>query len=224
MLYPIELRAPVRPVLARERLGGRLSSLARARGLGPSARTSRIHLSSGPTHPLRSAHERTRTSTPFPALVPQTSLSTNSSTWATASRPCGRDGVRLVSARPGGSPRPRAAGPSRTSETHAWGRDLNARTAIGAMLGRGLEPPRGYPHKILNLARLPIPPPEQASARMARRGSGAEGSRTPGLLNAIQALSQLSYSPRNQTRVVKERPNGADGTRTRDLRCDRPAL
>ena len=24
---------------------------------------------------------------------------------------------------------------------------------------------------------------------------GAEGSRTPGLLNAIQALSQLSYSP-----------------------------
>ncbi len=28
-----------------------------------------------------------------------------------------------------------------------------------------------------------------------RRGSGAEGSRTPDLLNAIQALSQLSYSP-----------------------------
>jgi hypothetical protein len=26
---------------------------------------------------------------------------------------------------------------------------------------------------------------------------GAEGSRTPGLLNAIQALSQLSYSPVN---------------------------
>ena len=27
------------------------------------------------------------------------------------------------------------------------------------------------------------------------RASGAEGSRTPDLLNAIQALSQLSYSP-----------------------------
>ena len=89
----------------------------------------------------RNAHERTRTSTPFPALVPQTSLSTSSSTWA---------------------------------------------TRFPAVLGRGLEPPRGYPHKILNLARLPIPPPEQ---------SGAEGARTPGLLNAIQALSQLSYSP-----------------------------
>ena len=31
---------------------------------------------------LRHAHDRTRTCTPFPALVPQTSLSTNSSTWA----------------------------------------------------------------------------------------------------------------------------------------------
>ena len=28
------------------------------------------------------------------------------------------------------------------------------------------------------------------------RTSGAEGSRTPGLLNAIQALFQLSYSPK----------------------------
>ena len=28
-----------------------------------------------------------------------------------------------------------------------------------------------------------------------RRTSGAEGARTPGLLGAIQALSQLSYSP-----------------------------
>ena len=32
----------------------------------------------------RDAHDRTRTCTPFPALVPQTSLSTNSSTWATS--------------------------------------------------------------------------------------------------------------------------------------------
>ncbi len=79
-----------------------------------------------------------------------------------------------------------------------------------SVLGRGLEPPRGYPHKILNLARLPIPPSEQAPAAYAG-GSGAEGSRTPGLLNAIQALSQLSYSPRNPTRIVKEHGTGRTG-------------
>jgi hypothetical protein len=56
------------------------------------------------------------------------------------------------------------------------------------MLGEGLEPSRGFPHRILNPARLPIPPPEPFS--------GAEGNRTPDLLNAIQALSQLSYGPR----------------------------
>src|SRR5688572_10228403 len=60
---------------------------------------------------VNDAHDRTRTCTPFLALVPQTSLSTSFSTWA--------------------------------------------------MLGRGLEPPRGNPHKVLNLARLPIPPSEQ---------------------------------------------------------------
>jgi hypothetical protein len=80
---------------------------------------------------------------------------------------------------------------------------------------------------------------------------GAEGSRTPYLLNAIQALSQLSYSP-NTTRIFKyqsgkpgsnRRPsrwqrdalptelfprptlwNGVDGDRTRDLRSDSAAL
>ena len=87
------------------------------------------------------------------------------------------------------------------------------------MLGEGLEPSRGYPHRILNPARLPIPPPELQPAF-----SGAEGNRTPDLLNAIQALSQLSYGPRiAQTRFSQE-ANGADGTRTRGLRCDRPAL
>ena len=30
---------------------------------------------------------------------------------------------------------------------------------------------------------------------MSTGNGGAKGSRTPGLLNAIQALSQLSYSP-----------------------------
>ena len=55
------------------------------------------------------------------------------------------------------------------------------------MLGEGLEPSRGFPHRILNPARLPIPPPELSS--------GAAGNRTPDLLNAIKALSQLSYGP-----------------------------
>ena len=35
-----------------------------------------------------------------------------------------------------------------------------------------------------------------------RRVSGAEGSRTPDLLNAIQALSQLSYSPEGVERCT----------------------
>ena len=61
---------------------------------------------------------------------------------------------------------------------------------------------------------------------------GAEGSRTPDLLNAIQALSQLSYGPNDPAAIARRlvRPkfsinfSGADGTRTRGLRCDRPAL
>ena len=59
------------------------------------------------------------------------------------------------------------------------------------------------------LTRLPPQDPEScASANSAIRadpaasdGSGAEGSRTPDLLNAIQALSQLSYSPVLPSRV-----------------------
>jgi hypothetical protein len=62
------------------------------------------------------------------------------------------------------------------------------------VLGEGLEPSRGYPHRILNPARLPIPPPE-----LQEPWSGAEGNRTPDLLNAIQALSQLSYGPGTST-------------------------
>src|SRR5688572_32746957 len=62
------------------------------------------------------AHDRTRTCTPFLALVPQTSLSTNFSTWAR--------------------------------------REL--------MLGEGFEPSQDYSHRILNPARLPIPPSERS--------------------------------------------------------------
>ncbi len=71
-----------------------------------------------PEAPRKNAHDRTRTCTPFPALVPQTSLSTNSSTWATS---------RL--------------------EQQCSRRDSN---------------PHGVnPHRVLNPARLPIPPPER---------------------------------------------------------------
>jgi hypothetical protein len=64
------------------------------------------------------------------------------------------------------------------------------------MLGEGLEPSQDYSHRILNPARLPIPPSEPVlAAAVVRSASGAEGNRTPDLLNAIQALSQLSYSP-----------------------------
>ena len=35
------------------------------------------------------------------------------------------------------------------------------------------------------------------------RGDGGEGNRTPDLLNAIQALSQLSYAPRRRSRAVR---------------------
>ena len=71
------------------------------------------------------------------------------------------------------------------------------------MLGEGLEPSRDCSHRILNPARLPIPPSELIPRRRRagetvssrRHRHGAEGSRTPDLLNAIQALSQLSYSP-----------------------------
>jgi len=34
------------------------------------------------------------------------------------------------------------------------------------------------------------------------RGSGAEGTRTPGLLRATEALFQLSYSPKGEFRGV----------------------
>jgi hypothetical protein len=57
------------------------------------------------------------------------------------------------------------------------------------------------------------------------RSHGAEGSRTPDLLNAIQALSQLSYSPSARPVLsINLLLSGADGTRTRDLRSDSAAL
>ncbi len=93
--------------------------------------------------------------------------------------------------------------------------------------GRDSNPHEVNPHRVLNPARLPIPPPEQirAWAPVFGRLSGAEGNRTPDLLNAIQALSRLSYGPNAITcNLSNNVSSGADGTRTRDLRCDRPAL
>jgi hypothetical protein len=101
------------------------------------------------------------------------------------------------------------------------------------MLEEGLEPSRGCPHRILNPARLPVPPPEPVVGVLRPGQHGAEGSRTPDLLNAIQALSQLSYGPSRTApapgsgrhlRPFNQPLSGADETRTRDLRCDRPAL
>ena len=66
-------------------------------------------------------------------------------------------------------------------------------------------------------------PLENTRLRPIRNG-GAEGNRTPDLLNAIQALSQLSYGPNANQKPMLSKSYGADGTRTRGLRCDRPAL
>src|SRR2546430_6906725 len=41
----------------------------------------------------------------------------------------------------------------------------------------------------------PPPPPLTAPCRPCRPSSGGEGDRTPDLVNAIHALSQLSYAP-----------------------------
>ena len=88
----------------------------------------------------------------------------------------------------------------------------------------------------------------RAWPRRSRRRSGPDRDRTGDLCNAIAALSQLSYRPVTAStgtslshslrvpcqdqgttpfsNIVDSQPtrDGADGTRTRDLRCDRPAL
>lgn len=60
------------------------------------------------------------------------------------------------------------------------------------MLEVGVEPtsPRG--HRFLRPTRMPF-------RHSSGIKNGAEGDRTPDLVNAIQALSQLSYSPKNST-------------------------
>ena len=71
VLYPIELWAL--------ELAARVASAGRARAA--------CRRPAGATAPVRhDAHDRTRTCTPFLALVPQTSLYTNFSTWAVRDR------------------------------------------------------------------------------------------------------------------------------------------
>ena len=90
-------------------------------------------------------------------------------------------------------------------------------SAIRAMPTTGLEPVRHFWHWHLKPACLPI----SACGRNVHN-HGAEGSRTPYLLNAIQALSQLSYSP-NTTRIFKEQ-SGKPGSNRRPSRWQRDAL
>src|SRR5688572_8560797 len=71
----------------------------------------------------------------------------------------------------------------------------------------GLEPVRHFWHWSLKPACLPV------SARGLK--DGAERDRTADLLNAIQALSQLSYSPKQRssdrsTQIVKNLTNQRD--------------
>ena len=169
-------------------------SYGRSREPGTLGQTPR-HSTAGPSTDSRaraySAHDRTRTCTSFRTLVPQTSLSTNSSTWALhAAR------LRMPGNLRHGEP---------TRNRQCSGRDSN---------------PHGVnPHRILNPARLPIPPPERAPACRRAGPDGAEGSRTPDLLNAIQALAQLSYGPEtaNVTRPVRRAGTAAPGSVTRVL-------
>ncbi len=71
------------------------------------------------------------------------------------------------------------------------------KSPYGRRCSRRDSNPHGVnPHRVLNPARLPIPPPERCLISSgSARSYGAEGNRTPDLLNAIQALSQLSYGP-----------------------------
>ena len=136
-----------------------------------------------PCRKLLNAHDRTRTCTSFRTLVPQTSLSTNSSTWA-----------------------------------------FRQRTGCRQCSGRDSNPHGVNPHRILNPARLPIPPPEPSSVPVHH--NGAEGSRTPDLLNAIQALSQLSYGPNstnmNEQSAAAPRPQAGCARRTARKLVPRP--
>src|SRR5437899_6188971 len=62
------------------------------------------------------------------------------------------------------------------------------------------------------------PDPESGVLPVTPRGSGAEGARTPDLLGAIQALSQLSYSPVGTLNLETQPP----ASNPRNLAASRP--
>ncbi len=59
--------------------------------------------------------------------------------------------------------------------------------------------PHGLPHQILNLARLPVPPPSPVES-IKRNGAG--GIRTHDPQTASLMLSQLSYGPMNAAHIL----------------------
>src|ERR1051325_10408993 len=70
-----------------------------------------------------------------------------------------------------------------------------------------IEEPRGAGAFAITHSKTPDPDtdcggPESGVLPVTPRGSGAEGARTPDLLGAIQALSQLSYTPARRARII----------------------
>src|SRR5205085_4996482 len=62
-------------------------------------------------------------------------------------------------------------------------------------------------HETRTQAPMPEPPPRGTwRLGVVPRCSGAEGARTPDLLGAIQALSQLSYSPARERNLESAAP------------------
>ncbi len=89
------------------------------------------------------AAERTRTSTGMRPLAPEASASTN---FATA--------ARLTEGPPDTPPEATDQGWSANAKLYL----CPIRCKFPMVRQRGLEPPRGFPHNALNVARLPIPP------------------------------------------------------------------
>ncbi len=56
-------------------------------------------------------------------------------------------------------------------------------------------------HSLSQLSYTPVK--KKPAARRALEIGGAKEDRTPDLLNAIQALSQLSYNPKDQSEYMK---------------------
>ena len=105
-LYPIELRAHVRTALRLSRgdlVCGKADKATRPRRTDVRRIEGRPppNATTGQRPEAKSAHDRTRTCTPFRALVPQTSLSTNSSTWARARKDRARPAQETGHARGG---------------------------------------------------------------------------------------------------------------------------